>query len=210
MLADRIARGLAGAALGLSIAGLCAELGDFLLGWPERAVELFGLSYENNVPTWGASSLLLLASAALSVSAERAQSHRAGWWALAALFAFFSLDEAIEIHEQLGGLVRGHGILYFSWVIPAAVIVGTLGALFVPFLRHLDPIDRQRFVTAGALYVGGALVMELPLGFWAERAGDDNLTYGLIDWVEESLELAGVTFFVLALRVRLRREATTK
>jgi hypothetical protein len=47
--------------------------------------------------------------------------------------------------------------------------------------------------------------MELPLGWWAERAGDDNLGYGLLDWIEETLELAGTTTFLLALHTRLQR-----
>jgi hypothetical protein len=191
--------------IALSIAGLAAELGGYLLGWPERAVELFSLSYERNVPTWAASALLVLASAALATCAQSAERDRAGWWALSGVFAFMSLDEAIEIHEHLGGLVEGRGLFFFSWVIPAAVVVGALGLAFSRFLARLEPIDRRRFVVAGAVYVGGALVMELPLGWWTERAGDDNLVYGVLDWIEESLELAGATIFLLALRARLRR-----
>ena len=42
--------------------------------------------------------------------------------------------------------------------------------------------------------------MELPLGYWTERAGANNLTYALIDFVEESLELCGASLFVLAVR----------
>jgi hypothetical protein len=202
---DRIARGLVIAVACLSIAGLCAELGGYLLGWPEGLVDLLSLSFERNVPTWGASSLLLLASAALAVSAERASSHRPAWWALSVIFLFMSLDEAIEIHEHLGGLIEGRGVLYFSWVIPAAVIVLVLGLSFLRFLARLDSVDRRPFVVAGAIYVGGALGMELPLGWWTERAGDDNLVYGLLDWIEETLELVGLTVFLLALRARLAR-----
>lgn len=206
MLADRRARALVLAVTVLSVAGLLAELGAYLLGAPDATVELFSLSYERNVPTWAASSLLVLASALLATCAARAGRDRAAWWALAAIFAFMSLDEAIEIHEHLGGLLPGHGVLFFSWVIPGALIVAAIAVLFLGFLRRLDPIDRRRFTIAGAVYVGGALLMELPLGWWTERAGDDNLVYGLLDWVEESLELAGATTFVLALRARLARD----
>lgn len=208
MLGDRTARGLGIGVAGLSIAGLCAEIGGYVLGWSDRAVELFSLSYEGNVPTWAASSLLVLASGALAMCAERATIDRGAWWGLSVIFLFMSLDEAIEIHEHLGGLVQGGGVFFFSWVIPAFVIVAALGALFVRFLLRLPEIDRRRFVLAAVLYVGGALVMELPLGWWAERAGDDNLTYGLLDWIEETLELVGVTVFLLALRARLARPLT--
>jgi hypothetical protein len=58
---------------------------------------------------------------------------------------------------------------------------------------------RRQFLIAGAIYVGGALGMELPLGWWTERAGSDNLVYALIDGVEETMELSGTTLFLLAL-----------
>jgi hypothetical protein len=203
VLADRTARGLVAAVALVSIAGLVVELGGYRLGWPDGPVELFGLSYEGNVPTWAASALLVLAAALLVASAERAATDRAAWWALAGVFAFLSLDEAIEIHEHLGGLVPGSGVLFFSWVIPGAAFVGVVALAFARFLLRLPAPHRRRFVLAGGLYVSGALLLELPLGWWTEREGDDNLTYGLLDWLEESLELAGSTVFVLALRARL-------
>jgi hypothetical protein len=46
----------------------------------------------------------------------------------------------------------------------------------------------------------------LPLGWWVERAGNDNLGYALIDWVEETMEMIGASLAVVAL-VAHRREA---
>jgi hypothetical protein len=149
----------------VSVAGLAAEVADYTTGISGRVVLLFSLSYEGNVPTWYASSLLLLCSAALAAIARREQAPRP-WWALCAIFAYLSLDEAVEIHEYLAYVVVGEGVLHFSWVIPAAVIVAVVGALFVPFLRALPVASRRRFVVAGVIYVGGALGMELPLGYW--------------------------------------------
>jgi hypothetical protein len=207
VLLDRIGRGLVlGCAL-VSLAGLAAEIGDYSLGWPDGAVELLSLSYERNVPTWAASSLLVLCAAALGLCARRAERDRAAWWALSAVFALMSLDEAIEIHEHLGDAFAGEGVLYFGWVVPGAAIATALALAFAGLLRRLEPPDRSRFLVAGAIYVGGALGMELPLGWWTERAGDDNLVYGLLDWIEETLELAGATYFLLALRARLARTA---
>lgn len=183
----------------VSLAGLCAELGEYMLGVPSHIVELFSLSYEANVPTWYATVLLFACSARLASIARAEVAHRARWAVLAALFAYISLDEAIQIHEYLGWIVEGRGVLYFAWVIPAAIVVVTIALAYVPFLRALDRVTRNRFVVAGALYVGGALLMELPLGWWTETYGDDNLGYGVIDWVEESMELAGASVFLLAL-----------
>src|SRR5690606_35164649 len=110
-------------------------------------------------------------------------------------------------HEHLGWLVHGEGVFYYGWVIPAGVLTALIGLAFLPFLRALPQRTRRRFVLAGLVYVGGALVMEAPLGLWAERHGADNLGYGLIDLVEESLELVGLNLFVLALLDERRRAA---
>jgi hypothetical protein len=84
-------------------------------------------------------------------------------------------------------------------VIPAAAIVVALVLVFMPFVRALPPATRRRLVIAGAVYVGGALVMELPLGWWTEQRGTDGLGYALIDWVEETMEMIGVTLALVGL-----------
>ena len=42
-------------------------------------------------------------------------------------------------------------------------------------------------------------MMELPLGYWTDLKGKENLTYGMIDLVEESLEIVGVSIFLYIL-----------
>lgn len=191
----------------VALAGLAAEVGEYRFAAPEPLVELFSLSYEANVPTWYA-TVLLFACSALLATIARAESitHRTSWSALAAIFAYMSLDEAIQIHEHLAWLVPPlGGVLHFGWVVPASVITLLVGLAFLPFLRSLAPPTRWRFVLAGTVYVGGALVMELPLGWWADTYGDDNLGYGVIDFVEESMELTGASIFLLALHDERRR-----
>ena len=95
------------------------------------------------------------------------------------------------------------GLLYFSWVIPATLIVLGLAVVYRGFLLALPAATRRRFLLAAALYLGGALAMELPLGYWTSRHGVDNLGYGLIDWLEETLELAGASLFCYALLLHL-------
>jgi hypothetical protein len=110
-----------------------------------------------------------------------------------------SLDEVIGLHEQLGPLLRLSGVLYFSWVVPAAAVVVTLAAVYLPFLGRLTPWARKRFVIAAIVYLTGAVLLELPLGYWTERHGNDNAVYALIDFVEESLEILGASLFLAAL-----------
>ncbi len=187
------------------VAGLFAEIAETV--WRARdaedLLEFVSLSEEWNLPTWFSSVLLFSCGAVLAAIAASKRSARAPyarhWWVLAAGFIYISLDEAVQIHEHAGGWVDAGGILYFDWVIPASILIGILSVSYLGFLAHLPRIVRWRFVAAGLLYVGGAVGMELPLGWWMDRAGSDNLTYALIDWVEESLEMIGVSVFLHAL-----------
>lgn len=195
---------LAIAAMAVSLAGLAAELGGRALRLPmdSGVVPYFSLSNEANVPTYFSAALLAGAAVLLLISFQVARASRAprayGWCVLAVGFAFMSIDEAIEIHEHLT-FFRTRGVLYFSWVIPAAIIVLVVLGALVQFLRALAPGTRNRFLLAGALYVIGAVGFELPLGVITERWGNESLPYALVDWVEESLEIGALVLFVHAL-----------
>lgn len=191
------------------LAGFVAELAA-VRGAPRAWVETFSLSYEQNVPTWYATGLLLLASIALADAATVADAGltRRGFVAFSAAFAYLSLDEAIEIHEYASSLYAGHGVLHFGWVVPAALVVAFVGAMALPWLRALPSAPRRAFVIAGVVYVGGAVGMELPLGLYTERHGSDTLGYGLIDGVEEALELIGIALFLRAVRAYAREAGT--
>lgn len=198
---------LGGAAV-IAALGLAAELAHHLGGVESSLVSLLSLSYEGNLPTWYASTLLsacALALAAVAAAIRQAGARARPWSALAAIFLYISLDESVGFHEDLSPLIELPGVLYFGWVVPAAGVVTVLGLAYVPFLVRLPAPTRRRFVVAGAMYVTGALLLELPLGWWTERAGDDNLVYALIDFVEESLELFGASLFLLAVLDHLDR-----
>ena len=78
-----------------------------------------------------------------------------------------------------------------------------------PLVAFLSLSYEQNLPTwyASGLLLGCALVlagigraaMELPLGWWTEQHGSDNLVYALIDHVEEALELVGASLFLAAL-----------
>jgi hypothetical protein len=199
------------AAAVVSVLGLIAELVHQIVPSARSPVlPMFSLSVEANFPTWYSSLLLaacgvLLFAIAAGVRQSQGPFYRR-WALLGAVFVYMSLDEAVELHEHLGEIVDLHGVLYFSWVVPAGILVLLLGLSYLPFLKHLPKRTRWRFVLAGAIYVGGALVLELPLGWWAERAGRHNVVYGLLDWVEETMEIVGATLFLLSLLGYLREQ----
>lgn len=201
--AARAARWLAGVGAIVSLLGLGAELGRHLRGWDGPLVSLLSLSYEGNLPTWHASAVPLLCALLLLLCAARAELDRGRWRLLALGFFAISLDEVVGLHELTSAWFDTEGVLHFGWVIPATALVAALVPIFVPFLRRLPRPTARRFALAGALYVGGAVGMELPLGAWVEAHSDDDLGYALIDWVEETLEIAGVTLFAATLLRRL-------
>lgn len=189
-------------------AGFWAEVWYALeLKDPWSLVAFLSLSYEANLPTWFSSSQLFACGLVLALIALGTRQSRAPYarhWAfLAGIFFYISLDEAVRIHEYMNHWLDLGGALYFSWIVPAAGLVAIIGLSYLRFLTHLPRQTRRRFVTAGILYVGGALFMEIPLGWWTVRAGDDNFVYAMIDLVEESLELAGAGFFLYALLLHL-------
>lgn len=209
-----VRRALFGAGGVISVLGLFAELIHHLapqITWV--ILPFLSLSVEGNLPTWyssalllGCGLLLLLNAAGVRQSAAPSTGYWRRWTLLGAIFLFMSLDEAVELHENLGRFADLHGVLHFSWVIPAGIIVLGLGLAYIPFLRHLPVPTARRFIVAGVLYVGGALFLELPLGWWTERAGEHSLGYALIDWVEETLEMLGSTLFLLALLRHYREQ----
>ncbi len=184
--------------LGLSVelwgARAHGDLADIL-------VPRLSLSYEANVPTWFASTLLFTCALAAGAIAREATTWVAHWWGVVSVFGIASLDEAIGLHEHLGGHLDTAGVLYFDWVIWAAAILAVTAIIFLPFVRALAPATRIRLVIAGAVYLMGAVGMELPLGVVTERLGTHNLVYALVDWIEETLEMIGAS---LALRAFVR------
>lgn len=195
----------------VAILGLAAEVLNALAPGDLTASlrSFLSLSYEANLPTWYSSALLLgcaVMLALISADTRRAAGRDAlQWMILAAVFTYMSLDETAEIHEHFGSHAGGHGIFFFDWILVGGAIALAVGIAFLPFLFRLPPATRWRFVLAGVLYLGGAIVLEMPLGWWAERHGDEGLVYACIDWVEEAMELLGATLFLTSL-VAYRRE----
>lgn len=166
-------------------------------------MEFFSLSEEKNLPTWISSLNLAGCSVLLGLIALAARQLKrryvAHWWFLALAFAYISLDEFVEIHESANNWFELGGVLHFFWVLPAAVIVVLIGLSYIGFLAHLTKTTRYRFMLAGALYVGGALVLEFPLGYWADLHGNDGVVYYGIDFMQESMEIMGTTLFLYSL-----------
>jgi len=145
----RIQLGLAITTAIVAALGVCAEVVHYTAHVRSPIVTLLSLSEEANIPTWYSSMLLFACAAVLASIATlvRASGGRMvkQWGALAAVFAYMSLDETAQIHERLNSLhlLSGlRGVFYFGWIIPASVIVVLVGVAYLPFVLHLPKPSR--------------------------------------------------------------------
>ncbi len=181
-------------------------------------VPAFHLNKEGNIPSFYSALQLLLASGLVFLIARQRKEIQDKWfrhWKLLGwILLYLSVDEAAQLHENLVYPVRSvlgiqGGWLFYAWVVPAIGILIVLLALYSRFLFGLPKGTRNRFAVAGTLYVGGALGLEMVEGYYITSLGGHDLIYELMVVAEESLELVGVTVFVVALLDVVREEIGT-
>lgn len=169
-------------------------------------IPLLYVDYEANLPTWYSSIALLTASFILCLIAlsKLAQKDRYTfhWFFLSGLFFLLSVDEVATIHEcaiePMRQLVDAQGVLHYAWVIPGGIFVLMIAAFMLRFLISLPTRTRNLFVIAGAVFVGGAIGVEMISAFHAFSHGEKNLLYSLIITFEEAMEMLGVVIFIHA------------
>ncbi len=168
---------------------------------------------EQSVLTW-ASSALLLYCALMLVSIGQAAKQREGqstsmwrrWIELAIVFFLMSMDEVAQLHEGATDiLVESYdlqGYLYFAWVIPGAAFAVVIFTRSLGLLRTLPAATRKRMVYSGAIYLAGAIGIEAVGANYSFHTGKvQDLTFQLLNTVEEGLEVLGLWLFLRALIV---------
>ena len=206
------------AATGLVVfAGLAADVCRVHAGLehgPLNVVPLLDLHGEATLPAWYSSILLFIAALLLTpiawIKTVRRERFRRHWVVLAGLFLLLSMDEAISVHERIAWPIRRilepDGPFYYGWVIPGLILVLGLGVAYAQFLLHLPASTRRRVVLAGALFVSGALLLEMIGGAYEARHGNETGAYRALSACEEILEMVGATVFVHALVEHIRVE----
>ena len=225
----------------ITVAGLAARFALYM--WGEETflqpLELFDVGEERSIPTWFESIQFLLCSILLAVvtvaKRQRGDRYILHWGVLSIIFLLLSLDEVATVHEVIGakserllqdttGLDPG-GAISFFWVVPGAAFVIIVALAYVRFLVHLPRTTRRLFLFAGALFVLGALGMEMltaevvssssGIANWVVSSsggmidrGSANaiptILKGLQTSVEEMFEMLGLTAFVYALLAYIR------
>jgi hypothetical protein len=177
---------------------------------------MLSLDGEFNLPSLFSTVLLLSASALLALIAlleSRDKAPDTAKWVLLAMgFLAMGMDETLSIHERLIAPVRNllggqHlGIYYFAWVIPGIALAVALGMFFLPFMLRLPRKSAIAFAIAAAIYLGGALGVELVEGWWREGHGHRNLLYHMLVSMEEGMEMVGAILFIHALLDYIARQ----
>lgn len=168
---------------------------------------IFNIDKEQNIPTLYSWSALLFCAMLLATIAQAKKATRDRyvnhWRILAIIFAYLSIDEALSLHEKfiepLRTSLNTGGILYYAWVIPGAIFAIAVFLGFLKFINALPTKTKRLFLTAGAVFIGGALGMELLSGAYAELYTDENFVTAVLTSIEEFMEMTGIIIFIYAL-----------
>ncbi len=193
----------------LVVAHVAMQSVRYHAGMPEfyGLVRLFDMGVEANLPTFFSALQLLVVSLVLAMIGllrrRQHERHAAEWLLLALMFLLLAVDESSEIHEMSVRPFRefapwlATGLFYWAWVLPAAMLVVFVAWRFAGFVFNYLPADtRKHTVVGAALFVGGAIGVEMPEARYVEQHGLDNFAYGMFVLVEEALEMSGVLVFL--------------
>lgn len=175
-------------------------------------MRFLNLDSDQSLISFYSGALILIASITtlgVGLCHRRTRSAQAPYWLmLAAVLLYMSMDETISFHEAVGDVLWRRGVvpdfLYFAnWLvfgIPVAIVVGLL---FLRFLRMIERPLAARFILAGAIFLGGAIGMEVIANLlYMEQA--PTALYLLETVVEEGSELIGMTLYAVTVLDRLR------
>ena len=221
----RITRTLTLIVLFLTCASIAAMSADAIWGHQGllKFLRIFKANSDHTAGTWYSSLTLLLCSSLLGIIAaakkrygDRYTRH---WGVLSIIFLLLSVDEVAKIHETIGTMFwtsvksadliprsfMNYASVYF-WIVPGAVFVLIVLLGYLRFLAHLPKKTLVLFLVAGALFVGGALGMEIlearRVSYFAETK---NVPYNPEIWlavqtsIEEALEMSSIIVFIYAL-----------
>ncbi|MCP5099546.1 MAG: hypothetical protein GY943_28665 [Chloroflexi bacterium] len=158
---------------------------------------------DKTIPGWFSSTLLLFCAGLIYVTALVEAKNKSRftrhWKGLAFVFLFLSLDETAAIHEWSGSFLSLSGFggfLLYSWVIFGLIFVTVFVFAYLRFFWHLPRSTQIGFFIAGAMFVGGALGLEMLNARIEFQVGAESLLYQAMTGLEELLEMSGLIVLV--------------
>ena len=191
--------------VGLFALNLCALVWEHSLG--SGRIGFFLLDAESNLPTF-ISAVFMLEAALVSLPMYLWERQHAGrfarqWLVLSALFVFMALDESARMHEKTIAPIRNafglSGALHYSWVVIGLPAAGLLAAFFLPLLGSLERRIALLIFCSGAIFLAGAIGLEMVGGVLQTRVYDTDIAYEVAASFEETLEMLGISIYIYAL-----------
>lgn len=217
----------------LSFVGICARIAFLFLAATalihvllvEESGDLIGfgtfidVDAEANLPTWFASFIAQAAAVvAFAIGESDRPAHRLWWRGIAAMLFLMGIDEIASIHNtpsrRLGEVVGVHGgWLMNAWILPALLLCAGVAIFYARFLLKIPRWMAFGFIGAAALYITGAIGLEvigsrveyLAAGFNYDGREFYSLKFELIGVAEEAFEYAGI-LLTLGILIRRARE----
>jgi len=183
----------------------------FQIGDPDifDFIEIIDFDYEANLPSFYSSTSILFCSILLWVigfqKRKELASFRYHWLGLAVIFTFLGMDEAIALHESIGNFVedqqwvKAEGFLYFAWVVPYGILLTLFILSYVKFVFMLPRQTMILFISAGTLFISGAVGIEIISAQEADINGTETILYSTLYTIEELCEMLGIVIFCYAL-----------
>lgn len=171
----------------------------------------FNTDGEKNFPALFSCGLLMLSAGLLLIItlAKRRMRDRytTAWSGLTFIFAGLAVDEWMSYHEQFTDIVKNapialpsDGIFHFAWIVAGIAFVAVVGLTYRKFLLQLPGQYARWFLAAAALYILGAIGLEMAAGYYADNQQQWNRLIWLgLTTVEEGLEMFGIITFIYAL-----------
>lgn len=204
--------------LGLHVFALVVQHG---LGYNNAMglVPFLHFDVENNLPTLYSGFLLLSIVGLLTITwiKERRSTGRLhlAWLLLAVGFGVMFFDEMFAVHELISTLINDYvettGIFTFVWIVPYLILVVVLGLVLSSWFFALDRATQGWFLVSGLIYLAGAIGSEMIAGVYYSTLAEDReqwrtLPGDLLATVEETMEMLGLSLFIVALVRRLHRD----
>lgn len=164
---------------------------------------VFDVGQENNFPTYF-SGILFVFFALSAIYAGIIDKARYlpreqwfSWFALSGLSFFLSIDELVQVHEQLTYHVQQafniqEGIFFFAWIIPYGALLIVLVFVFARFFLRFAKQTKIYIVIGASLFIFGAIGVEMLSSLAYQQAGVTSFGFIFFSSVEEILEIAGL------------------
>lgn len=206
--------GFLGGALAVAIALAVAQTAVHLANFAFIESSALDANDENNVFSWASSVVTFATAFAAFLHAAVVTRGRGKFLALSGILAFFSLDDAIVVHERVAANVLdavGASQDLDSVVWPALYLplLAYVVVLLVGIARRTEGRTRS-YLYAGLAALASAVVLEAAFLAWSTSETAEGAVHAVVGGAEEAVELGGWILIAAALTAVALRDWVTQ